>query len=71
MSGKPWWIERGKTRRGGYRRAQLALLGVPWPPPRRWLKNWLKTVDDADVPAETKLEFIRLGFVTPERSPRS
>lgn len=25
-----------KTKKGGYTRAQLAAIGVPWPPPRRW-----------------------------------
>lgn len=31
-------IEAGKTAKGGFTRAQLQAWGVPWPPPKGWLK---------------------------------
>jgi hypothetical protein len=29
-------IEAGKSKRGGWSKAQLAILGVPWPPESGW-----------------------------------
>ena len=29
-------IEAGRSEKGGYSKAQLALWGVPWPPPKGW-----------------------------------
>jgi hypothetical protein len=29
-------LAMAQTRNGGYTRAQLTAIGVPWPPPRRW-----------------------------------
>lgn len=29
-------IERGKSKRGGWNKHQLACLGVEWPPPKNW-----------------------------------
>jgi hypothetical protein len=29
-------IAAGRSERGGWSKAQLALLGVPWPPPAGW-----------------------------------
>jgi hypothetical protein len=29
-------IAAGRSQRGGWSKAQLALLGVPWPPPAGW-----------------------------------
>ena len=29
-------LAMAKTRKGGYTRAQLDAIGVPWPPPKRW-----------------------------------
>lgn len=31
-------IERGRTKKGGWTRKQLADWGVPWPPPKGWRK---------------------------------
>ena len=30
------------TKNGGYTKAQLASLGVPWPPPKGWKKKLIK-----------------------------
>ena len=32
-------LERLKTKRGGYTKADLARMGVPWPPPKGWAKR--------------------------------
>jgi hypothetical protein len=32
-------IEKARTERGGWTRAQLAEWGVPWPPPKGWKKR--------------------------------
>ncbi len=32
-------IESGRSERGGWSRAQLAILGIPWPPPSGWKKT--------------------------------
>jgi len=34
-------LEAGKTAAGGYNRRQLALWGIPWPPPKGWQKQLL------------------------------
>lgn len=34
-------IEAGKSRKGGFKRAQLAKWGVPWPPPHGWRRALL------------------------------
>lgn len=34
-------IEAGKSKKGGYTRAQLAEWGVPWPPPHGWVNKLL------------------------------
>lgn len=34
-------IYAAKTSAGGWNRAQLAAWGVPWPPPKGWLKGLL------------------------------
>lgn len=31
-------IEAARTPKGGFTRDQLAAWGVPWPPPKGWLK---------------------------------
>ncbi|BBL73188.1 hypothetical protein [Methylomagnum ishizawai] len=33
------WAETYKTPAGGWTKAQLAAIGVAWPPPRGWLKE--------------------------------
>ncbi len=35
-------IESRKSDRGGWTRASLAELGVPWPPPKGWKRRLLK-----------------------------
>jgi hypothetical protein len=35
-------IEAAKTVRGGWTRAQLAVWGVPWPPPKGWKKKLIE-----------------------------
>lgn len=43
-------IEGGKTRRGGFTRAQLAVLGVSWPPKAGWKQRLIGTsIDDATL----------------------
>lgn len=32
-------IEAGRTARGGFTKAQLAVWGVPWPPPKGWKRR--------------------------------
>src|SRR3954454_9975275 len=34
-------LEAGKTPAGGYNRRQLALWGIPWPPPKGWQQQLL------------------------------
>lgn len=50
------WIERGRSRTGGWSKEQLALIGVSWPPE----KGWKKRVARMDIPAETIERFIQL-----------
>jgi len=33
------FLESGRTVRGGWTRAQLAAIGVPWPPPHKWKRR--------------------------------
>lgn len=46
----PWLIDSLQTERGGWTRADLAKLGVEWPPPRGWKKrliaDWQKRMTD-------------------------
>lgn len=30
------WLERNKTKRGGYTKRQLEILAVDWPPEKGW-----------------------------------
>jgi hypothetical protein len=44
------FLEQNKTERGGWTKAQLAILGVAWPPARGW--KWTaigKTISDDDA----------------------
>ncbi|REE72175.1 hypothetical protein C8E05_1563 [Rhodococcus wratislaviensis] len=36
-------IEAAKTPKGGWTRDQLARWGVPWPPPKGWRQQLIKT----------------------------
>ncbi len=50
-------MEGSCSRTGSWNRKQLALIGVPWPPPKGW-KDWvIGTPLDEDV----FWEFVRLG----------
>jgi hypothetical protein len=41
-------IESGRSPAGGWTREQLAVLGVPWPPPAGWARDTLgKTITPA------------------------
>lgn len=52
-------LKAGKTQAGGWSRAQLQLLGVPWPPP----KGWKKAALGKEVPDETANQFTQLRGV--------
>ena len=44
------FIARGKSEAGGWTRAQLAALGVPWPPVKGWKAGVLgKSISEADA----------------------
>ena len=46
------FIARGKSEAGGWTRAQLAALGVPWPPVKGWKATVLgKNISDAGAAA--------------------
>lgn len=32
-------LDAARTSRGGWSRAQLQVLGVPWPPPTGWMRR--------------------------------
>ncbi len=50
-------IEQGKTRRGGWKMAQLAIIGVPWPP----LPGWRQRSEGTIITREEATRFIALG----------
>ena len=37
------WIRAHATARGGWTREQLKAIGVPWPPPKGWLRAVIGT----------------------------
>lgn len=47
-------LSLGRSDAGGWTRAQLALLAVPWPP----VKGWKEAVLGADIPDEVAAAFI-------------
>jgi len=47
-------IHSGKSERGGWTRAQLALLGVTWPP----LKGWLSALIGTELAKADYLAFL-------------
>lgn len=47
------WVHAHKTVRGGWTKKQLAVLGVPWPPP----KGWLKAVVGTQITESQRIEF--------------
>lgn len=51
------WIEEGKSPRGGWSRAQLKLVGVPWPPPKGW-RAILRDRDD--IPETVQHKFVQM-----------
>ncbi len=43
-------LNSGKSKRGGWSRKQLALLGVAWPPAKGWKESLLgKTVSERNL----------------------
>jgi hypothetical protein len=52
----PLEVERARTPNGGWTQKQLALWGVPWPPPHGWKKDleraWTKQELAADLNAK-------------------
>lgn len=54
----PEMLAAGRSAAGGWTREQLALIGVPWPPPKGWQKdvcrNKLIRKKDAEFFAERK-----------------
>lgn len=49
-------IESGKSERGGWTKAQLAILGVSWPPE----SGWKRKVIGAIIPQSEALRFVEL-----------
>ena len=41
-------VEAGRSPRGGFTRKQLAVWGVPWPPPAGWLQALVRGEDGSD-----------------------
>jgi hypothetical protein len=44
----PEEVEAGRSPVGGFTRKQLAVWGVPWPPPAGWLQALLRGEDGSD-----------------------
>ena len=51
------WLKQHATARGGYTKAQLALIGVAWPP----TPGWQQTVDGAEIAASDAARFEALA----------
>jgi hypothetical protein len=49
-------IEAGRSERGGWSKAQLALLGVVWPPPA----GWKRVVIGRSIPQADAERFVQL-----------
>jgi hypothetical protein len=59
-------IEAGRSERGGWSKAQLALLGVPWPPPA----GWKEVVVGRAIPRPDAKRFLQLcGGGSPSGGP--
>ena len=56
-------ITAGTSKRGGFSKRQLALLGVDWPP----TSGWKKSVIGRPIPQEDAQEFIHLARRDVER----
>jgi len=71
-------IERGRTKKGGWTRKQLADWGVPWPPPKGWRqalinkteiprkKIAIQITDKMLVCGSDKISDVTNEFITPE-----
>lgn len=71
-------IERGKSKKGGWTRKQLADWGVPWPPPKGWrqalinkseiprAKIKITITDQMLVCGSDKISDVTNEFITPE-----
>jgi len=55
-------LERLKSKRGGYTRNALQLLGVSWPPPRGWRRKLVN---------EAKQNMAEEAMKEPEREPET
>jgi hypothetical protein len=49
-------VHAGKSAGGGWSKEQLALIGVPWPPP----KGWVGRLEGRRVPGSTAAAFLAL-----------
>jgi len=56
------WIKAHGTQRGGWTRAQLALIGVAWPPE----KGWLSGAKGRVISDEAARKFEVLGKCSPK-----
>ncbi len=50
-------LDKSKTPQGGYRKKQLDLIGVSWPP----IQGWKELVLDTKIPLASFIEFVELG----------
>lgn len=51
-------LREGVSERGGWNRAQLAVLGIAWPPAKGWKAELIRK--DARLSNDVHLEFLRL-----------
>lgn len=49
------WIHKHKTKNGAWTRAQLAAVGVAWPPP----KGWIGRVIGNDITEAQRVAFVQ------------
>jgi hypothetical protein len=50
-------LDRSKTPQGGYKKKQLDLIGISWPP----IKGWKEQVLDTKIPLASFIEFVELS----------
>jgi hypothetical protein len=54
-------LTAGASAKRGWNRAQLALLGVPWPPPKGWKVKLIR--DGFRLSVEAREQFLQLRTV--------
>jgi len=59
-------IEQGKSGSGGWNRAQLMILLVPWPP----RKGWRRRIENTQITKSEADRFVALRGVTREKRNR-